>query len=310
MNDENVSFMADLRTIHLGKKLDPAVIDVISEVIYGDTEETPIYRSSWYITKLFTDAGLNKVHDGTTRRKWVMETLSSLQPSELEKVILRLADPREYKADLEKLKMAVRRLNQGLQMDGFKVGFEKNKPVIRFGDELSIDDETVNQPAANDEAEFLQKNYSDEIKIRELKLEAELTEYLQDRVDEANDCPPGKVSLGQIFLLGSTLEGILLAYAINQPANFMSAKTAPVDKKTGKTLALPNWKLSQLIDTCHELQLLNLDVKKFSHALRDFRNFIHPYQQKQQKFKPDQHTVDICWQVFKAAFYQLNANTK
>lgn len=50
------------------------------------------------------------------------------------------------------------------------------------------------------------------------------------------------------------------------------------------------------------------DVKKFSHELRDFRNYIHPFHQRAQGFTPTEHTVDICWQVFRAAFAQLKAS--
>ena len=57
-----------------------------------------------------------------------------------------------------------------------------------------------------------------------------------------------------------------------------------------------------------ELGFLKEDVKKFSHALRDFRNYIHPYQQAASGFNPDIHTAKICWQVLKAAIFQLSKN--
>lgn len=299
--------MTDTRDIHLGAKLDPAVLEAITDIICGDdTDRFPKYRSSMWLTKFFQDAGINATHDGTTRKWWVLGVLDQLQPSDMEKVILRLADLREYKANLEQLKLAIKALNPALSMDGYKVGFQNNKPVIQFADQMKLDDEMVNSPSTTDEEEFLQKQFSDEIKISDLNVDAILTEYLQDRVEEVQNCPKGKVPLGTLFLLGSTLEGILLAVAIKQPAKFMSAKLAPTDRY-GKVFKIYDWKLSQLIDVSHELQLINLDVKKFSHELRDFRNYIHPYHQMSQKFKPDQHTVDISWQVFKAAFYQLKA---
>jgi len=301
--------MADERTIHLGAKLDAATLDLIADIICGDDrEKQPVYRSSQFLTKFFQDAGINAAHDGTTRKWWVLSILEQLSPSDLEKVILRLADLREYKGDVDLLKMAVRQLNKALILDGFKVGYTNNKPVLRFSDPMKVDDEILSSPPVKDESEFLSKKYGDDLVIDELKLDSVLTGYLQDRVDEANNCESGKVSLGTIFLLGSTLEGILLAFAIKEPAKFMSAKSAPKDYKTGKTKQINDWKLSQLIDVCHELGLLNLDVKKFSHVLRDFRNYIHPYQQMSQNFKPDKHTENICWQVFKAAFHQLKAN--
>jgi hypothetical protein len=44
-------------------------------------------------------------------------------------------------------------------------------------------------------------------------------------------------------------------------------------------------------------------------VLRGFRNYIHPYQQMSENFSPNEQTVDICWQVFRAAYSQLKART-
>ena len=98
--------------------------------------------------------------------------------------------------------------------------------------------------------------------------------------------------------------GLLLAIGVQHPRAFMSSTAAPKDK-TGKTKQLHEWKLSELIDVARSLGLLDIDVAKFSHVLRDFRNYIHPYEQMLHKFHPDQHTVDICWQVFRAAYSQI-----
>jgi hypothetical protein len=307
--------MTDDKGIHLGGKLDAAVLDAVSDIICGDsTDRYPKYRSSMFLTKFFSDAGVNATHDGSTRKWWVLSILEQLQPSDVEKVILRLSDIREYKGDLESLKVAVRELNSALLMDGYRVGFQNNKPVIQFAAQTKLDDEIINSPAQSDRAsiseedKFLQKQFDDEIKISDLNLDVVLTEYLQDRLEEAQNCPRGKVPLGTVFLLGSTLEGILLAVALKDQAKFMTSKLAPKDK-TGAIYKIYDWKLSHLIDVCHELGFLNLDVKKFSHELRDFRNYIHPYHQMSQNFKPDQYTVGISWQVFKAAFFQLKAST-
>jgi hypothetical protein len=308
--------MSDDRAIHIGGKLDAAVLETIADIICGDdTDRYPKYRSSMWLTRFFSDAGVNAVHDGSTRKWWVLSILEQLQPSDLEKVILRLADLREYKGDLESLKLAVKELNAALMMDSYKVGFQTNKPVIQFGAEIKLDDDIVSMPnppstqASSDEDNFLQKQFSDEIKISDLNIDAILTEYLQDRLEEAQNCPKGKVPLGTLFLLGSTLEGILLAVALKDQSKYMSSKFAPKDKKTGQVFKIYGWKLNSLIDVSHELGFLNLDVKKFSHELRDFRNYIHPYHQMAQSFKPDQYTVEISWQVFKAAFFQLKAST-
>jgi hypothetical protein len=47
------------------------------------------------------------------------------------------------------------------------------------------------------------------------------------------------------------------------------------------------------------------DVKKFSHVVIGFRNYIHPYEQMSSRFIPDRHTALICLQVLKAAIHQI-----
>jgi hypothetical protein len=68
--------------------------------------------------------------------------------------------------------------------------------------------------------------------------------------------------------------------------------------------------LESLINVAHEVGLLSLDVKKHSHSLKDFRNYIHPRQQAVQKFNPDMHTAKISWQVLQAAIANLGGLRK
>ena len=74
--------------------------------------------------------------------------------------------------------------------------------------------------------------------------------------------------------------------------------------------AFPDWSLAQMIDVACELGYLKIDVRKFSHALRDFRNYIHPYQQMSSQFAPDKHTAEICIQVLRAAIASLGGSRK
>lgn len=262
----------------------------------------PTYRSSFYLTRFFQNLGIDVTHNGSTRKWWVLEILEQLSPSDIEKVILRLVDPREYKGVGDDLKLAVQSMNEILILDNLAIGFDKARPFIKHAEPLKFDGAEI----IKDEAEFLSKQFGDDIKIPELRLDSVITGYLQERVDEVQACPKNKVPLGTIFLLGSTLEGILLAVASKNQAEYMRSRTAPKDR-TGAVRRINEWKLAELIDVAHEVGDLKLDVKKFSHVLRDFRNYIHPFHQMDHSFNPDQHTVDICWQVFKAAFYQLKS---
>ena len=87
---------------------------------------------------------------------------------------------------------------------------------------------------------------------------------------------------------------------------FNQAAASPKDEK-GKVKPLQAWTLSNLIDVSCEIGFLGLDVKKYCHALRDFRNYIHPYEQMASNFNPDKHTAEICMQVLKAAIADISS---
>jgi hypothetical protein len=301
--------VTDLNQVHLGHPLDPATLDTLADFICGDQgDKYPMYRSSTYLTQFFQSVGVDVVHDGSTRKWWVLEVLKALTPSQLEAVVLRLTDLREYKADQAKLRFALQSMNRILSMDGLSVGFSGSRPFLKQAENLVLDEVELMKPTpSTDEAEFLRHEFKESLRIDDLGLDGIVTLYLQARVDEIQACPRTKVPLGVIFLLGSTLEGLLLAFALQDQARFMSSAAAPKDK-SGTVKNLQDWTLNELIDVAHEIGLLDLDVKKFSHVLRGFRNYIHPYEQMAQRFSPDGHTVEICLHVFRAAVAQLRAS--
>ena len=153
------------------------------------------------------------------------------------------------------------------------------------------------------ENNFLRQEFKD-ISIHKLNLDSTITEVLEQRMKEIEKCLKSKSALATIFLCGSTLEGILLGVATNNPRVFNSANASPKDE-SGRVLSFRKWTLNNFIDVAKEGNFLNEDVKRFSHALRGFRNYIHPYQQASQKFNPDEHTAKICFHVLKAAIYQI-----
>ena len=155
------------------------------------------------------------------------------------------------------------------------------------------------------EDEFIRREFKSS-SLNKIGLDAGIIVVLEQRLAEINKCLTGKAPLAAIFLCGSTLEGILLGVASQKPKEFNTAAASPKDKTTSQVLAFPRWALANFIDVACELRLLGEDVKKFSHALRDFRNYIHPYQQMASQFNPDQHTAEICWKVLQAAISQLS----
>lgn len=149
------------------------------------------------------------------------------------------------------------------------------------------------------EDDFLQEEFKS-LAFDSLPIAGAIIPILQYRYLEAQKCLKAEASLATIFLAGSILEGLLLGVASNHPRDYNTAVSSPRDEN-GKTKQFHNWTLSNLIDVSHEVGFLSLDVKKFGHALRDFRNFIHPYEQLSKNFSPDRHTAEMCLQVLKAA---------
>lgn len=136
--------------------------------------------------------------------------------------------------------------------------------------------------------------------IQKLPIEAMAVPIIEGRLDEARRALQGQAYLSVIFLCGSVLEAVLLGAAQKEPARFNRATGSPKDTN-GDVRRFHEWSLAQLIDVACEIGILKIDVKKFSHGLRDFRNYIHPYEQMVSGFSPDEHTAKVCFQVLKAA---------
>ena len=137
-------------------------------------------------------------------------------------------------------------------------------------------------------------------RIRNLPVEAAVVPIIESRLDEARKALEAGAYLSVVVLCGSILEGVLLGKAQKEPALFNKSSASPKNDD-GKVRRFHEWSLAQLIDVASDVGILKPDVQKFSHGLRDFRNYIHPYQQMISGFSPDEHTARVCFQVLKAA---------
>jgi hypothetical protein len=118
------------------------------------------------------------------------------------------------------------------------------------------------------EDEFISRQFG-EVSIEQLGLDPLICGILKQRVGEIRKCLSARASLAVIFLCGSTLEGVLLGIACARPQEFNQSALSPKDK-LGKVKQFHEWTLSDFINVARELNLVGEDVKKFSHALRDF----------------------------------------
>lgn len=145
--------------------------------------------------------------------------------------------------------------------------------------------------------------------VQKLPIEAQAIPIIDSRLAEARNALAAGAHLSVIFLCGSVLEAVLLGAAQKEPAGFNRASSSPKGGD-GTVKRFHEWSLTQLIDVSCELGLLKPDVKKFSHGLRDFRNYIHPYAQMVSGFTPDEHTAKLCFQVLKAALASVAGERK
>lgn len=158
-------------------------------------------------------------------------------------------------------------------------------------------------PDTETDDEFLNREFTIP-NLHKLPVEATVVDIIAHRLEETHKALEAGCPLAVIFLCGSILEGVLLGAAQQNPEKFNRAPGSPKTTQ-GKVKPFHEWTLAQLIDVAHQIGLLGLDVKKFSHELRDFRNFIHPYEQMASGFTPDRHTAKICFQVLKTALASI-----
>jgi len=140
--------------------------------------------------------------------------------------------------------------------------------------------------------------------IQQIPITAQVVPIVEARLDEARVALRTGAHLSVILLYGCVLEAVLLGAAQQDPARFNQASITP-KRKGGSPKRFHEWSLAQLIDVACEVGVLTPDVKKFSHGLRDFRNYIHPYEQMTSGFRPDEHTAKICCLVLRAALANL-----
>jgi hypothetical protein len=286
-------------------KLDAQILESLADLICGDDLKyhgdsndrfSPTYRTGGELSRFFARAGIPRFqHDGSTRKWWVLEALRSCSDSELKAVILRLANPKEYNGSQNLVRIVLRSLNQLLNLEGLRVRLNGVLPVIEeIPVEFSVDEVGAVDLKPMPPPDFMK-----------LGLEPGIGEILSTRWEEAEKCVEAAAHVAAVVMMGSLLEGMILAVLQRNPSAANKAQSAPRDTSTGKPKQFWDWNLSQMIDVAHELHWIDLDVKQFSHSLRQFRNLIHPYQQLVTGTNPDEDTCKISWLVVQAAANDL-----
>ncbi len=252
----------------------------------------PNHRQGWELPQFFRHAGWPDVpeYDNIGRKRWVLDLLRAKRDDKraTEQVLCRLCDPREYQEESRRAQQVAQALNRVLALEGLKVTYSSGRPIVVELPGAMISPDT---PAALNLKRELGAFIFDQ----------QLAAILRLRLDEASTCREHGASLAAIILLGSILEGALLDVATRFVSSAMRSSRAPEGRK------LSSWSLVELIDVAHERGWIQPDVRAFAHVLRDYRNFVHPWEQRRRGEFPDHDTVNVCWEVVIAALNDLGA---
>jgi hypothetical protein len=257
-------------------QLDDAILERVASIICGD-DAGLLYRRGFEIVKFFRAAGWSVPDEiDYSRHAW---TLAQLQdgPSDgaaLARLVLRLADRREYLDEEPAYRRVLDELNTVLAFEGYTVVSEQGRPRL-----VEIEQESHRMAAPIELTASLSQIVSDR----------QFGDQLRGRLEEAHRCWQSGSPTAAIIMLGSVLEGVLYDVAVSR---HMTGK-APTDH------------LESLINLAHDNRWIAKDVVDYAHVLRDHRNLVHPRKQWKQAYAPKDDTVAIAWRVVVAALNDL-----
>lgn len=170
--------------------------------------------------------------------------------------------------------------------------------------------QSASVPALSEEdVAFLNKDLGS-LNLDALPSELTAGQVIADRMGEIDRALEADAPLAVIFLVGSTVEGLLSELTMGHRTEFLASPATPTNR--GKTKPLDQWSLSELIAVARERGVLSEDVAKHADQVRNFRNYIHPRQQLKEGFAPRIETARIAQQVLKGVLSdleRLTANT-
>ena len=287
--------------------LNPKTLEQLRIIINGDGTED--YRGGPALVTFFNELGFSEDYWKKSREegfpsRWVYtdEKLKKINGTpELDKAIKNVFAVQNFIGRIDVLDTIILNFNQYLAFDKWSV--IRNNDIITFKkiDKIIIENNKKKNTDITEE-EFLKQTFT--VNIDTLGLDYTMQIIIKERLNEIEQCVNSGAPLASILLIGSVMEGLLLSMASNYPKLYNQALAAPKDSE-GKVRKLPDWTLNNFIDVSTEIGVLKHDVKKFSHVVRDFRNYIHPYSQMSSSFSPDKDTALICFQVLKAALNQM-----
>ncbi len=130
---------------------------------------------------------------------------------------------------------------------------------------------------------------------------------LERRWNECQRCLRARAPLAATVMMGGLLETLFVARAnlMTNKAPLFRAKATPIDSKTKKPLALPEWTLRPYIDVGAELGWISRSGKDIAGVLRDYRNYVHPEKERSHGVRLNDHDSNMFWELTKSLTQQL-----
>lgn len=273
--------------------LDSTVLQRIAQLICGD-DTSPKYRKTYEIEQFFKVLGVTDLPEiEHARVPWVLDILTAAQhhtPDLIERVVLRLADPREYLDEPAAQEEVVAELNRLLALDGLAVVNCDTRPQLvsatlaQSGDRLQADylvDFTI-QPA-------------------DVLTNADVIELVDDRIDKARRCADAEAYIAGVIILGGVLEMVLLHFAKEHASAEEPQDGPPGQKRRQRTPSLHD-----LIELAHKNGWIRTDIKGYADVLRNHRNLVHPDLQRRENYSPNRHNMILSWNIVAATFDDLH----
>ena len=121
---------------------------------------------------------------------------------------------------------------------------------------------------------------------------AELRKILERDFSEIQRAYIAECWKSVIILCGGAIEAILINLLLANSPQAQTSSKAPNQKD------ITRWNLSSLIDVSVDLILVSSGVEKFSHALREYRNLVHPGREIRDKLSLDAEEAKVSLEVF------------
>ena len=261
--------------------LDPKTLTRVANLIcdIGGWSE----RHGYELEQLLRDAGWSDPpeYDGSSRVRWLTEALAdrAKDHGDIARLLCRVCDPLEYDSGTLGAEDFRTKLNQVLEAERLAVSYVGGRPVLG---ELTDDPD---QPMFS-APEGLENRLS------ALLTDPRMVMLLVDRAEQSRRAQASGAYLLALFGIGSFVEGLLLSVLMER---YPELNATGFRGRDGRKISANRAGLELLIDTAHDKRLIQFDAKSFMDPVRNFRNFIHPRQQLEHDFLPDEDTVALCW---------------